>query len=143
MKVAIPSTGEDLSASVDQRFGRCARFLFVDSETMEYRAVPNQAAAQPGGAGIAAAQQIIDEGAEVVLAGEIGPNAFDVMSHAGIRVYARITGTVRDAVEMLRSGALENTKQATGPARHERGGGRGMGMGRGMGRGMGGGRGGP
>ena len=133
MKVAIPSAGEDLSASVDQRFGRCSSFLIVDTETMEFRAVPNLAAAQAGGAGIAAAQQIIDEGAEVVLAGEVGPNAFDVMSQAGIRVYARITGTVRDAVEMLKSGALENTKVATGPALHDRGGGQGMGMGRGMG----------
>jgi len=134
MKVAIPSRGDDLSASVERQFGRCSSFLFVDTETMEWKAVPNQASDQPGGAGIAAAQQLIDEGAEVVLAGEVGLNAYDVLNNANIRVYGEVTGTVEDALEMLESGALERSPEATVPVHQgtRRDGGRGRGRGRGQ-----------
>jgi predicted Fe-Mo cluster-binding NifX family protein len=149
MKVAIPATGEDLAASVEQRFGRCPTFLFVDTETMDWRAVRNEAADQSGGAGVAAAQQVVDEGAEVVLAGEVGLNASDILRNAEIRVYGRVTGKVKDALETLRSGALERTSEVTGPAqkgsargsRTRIGQGRGAGRGRGRGHGRGGGRG--
>jgi predicted Fe-Mo cluster-binding NifX family protein len=124
MMVAIPTAGKDLMADVEQRFGRCPRFLIVNSETMEYRSIPNAAAVQSGGAGIAAAQQVIDEGAKFVIAGEVGPNAFEVLDRAGIKVYGRVTGTIRDAVEMLVAGTLRGAMEPTGPALH---GGRGMG----------------
>ena len=127
MIVAIPTTGKDLASDVEQRFGRCARFLMVDSETMEYRSIPNAAAVQAGGAGITAAQQVIDEGAKVIIAGEVGPNAFEVLDRAGVKVYARVSGTIRDAVEMLMAGTLMGAMEPTGPALH---GGKGMGMGR-------------
>lgn len=149
MKVAIPSTGEGLSASVEQRFGRCPTFLVVNTETMDWKAVPNKAADQPGGAGVAAAQTVVDEGAEVVLAGDIGPNASDILSGADIRVFGRISGTVKEALEMLQSGALERTSENTAVAQEasgadraaemgqRRGGGRGMRMGQGHGAGTG------
>ena len=108
MKVAIPSIGEDLSATVEQRFGRCTKFLLVDTETMEWKVVPNRARNQSGGAGIAAAQQIVNEGAEVVLAGDVGPKACDVLGNARIRVCRRVTGTVTDALAKLESGTLES-----------------------------------
>ncbi len=141
MKVAIPSRGDGLSASVERQFGRCSSFLFVDTETMKWKVVPNKASDQPGGAGIAAAQQLIDEGAEVVLAGEVGLNAYDVLSNAKIRVYGEVTGTVEDALEMLESGdletletrALESKPEAKVPVHQgtRRDGGRGRGRGRG------------
>lgn len=131
MLVAIPSEGEDLGSAVEPRFGRCARFLIVNSETMDFKAVPNSAASQAGGAGITAAQQVVTEGATVVIAGEVGPNAYEVLDKAGVKVYARVSGTIRDAVEMLAAGTLEGASGATGPAMH---GGGGTGMGRGMGR---------
>jgi predicted Fe-Mo cluster-binding NifX family protein len=125
--VAIPTAGTDLMADVEQRFGRCPRFLIVNSETMEYRSVPNAASFQSGGAGITAAQQVINEGAEFVIAGEVGPNAFEVLNKANVKVYARVSGTIRDAVEMLMAGTLRGAMEPTGPALH---GGRGRGMGR-------------
>ncbi len=132
MIVAIPSEGDDLAANVEPRFGRCSRFIIVDTETMGFRAVPNTAAAQAGGAGITAAQQVVQEGAKVVIAGEVGPNAFDVLDAAGVKVYAHVTGVIRDAVDMLVAGTLEGAMEATGPALHS-----GRGMGGGMEGGMG------
>ncbi|TET61977.1 hypothetical protein E3J48_05015 [Candidatus Aerophobetes bacterium] len=41
MKIAVSSTGQDLNALVDARFGRCQYFVIVDPETMEFEAAPN------------------------------------------------------------------------------------------------------
>ena len=35
MKVAISSAGKDLTSPIDPRFGRCAYFVIVDTETMD------------------------------------------------------------------------------------------------------------
>ena len=52
MKVAVSSTGEDLDAQIDPRFGRCQYFIIVDLESMKYEAVLNESAMASGGAGI-------------------------------------------------------------------------------------------
>jgi predicted Fe-Mo cluster-binding NifX family protein len=120
MLVAIPTDGDDLSGNVDQRFGRCSRFLLVDSETREFRVLANPAAVQSGGAGVTAAQTVIDQGARAVIAGEVGPKAYDVLQRAGVKVYARITGSARDALDLLSSQMVEDADGPTGPARHGR-----------------------
>jgi predicted Fe-Mo cluster-binding NifX family protein len=43
MKIAISSTGPDLTDLVDPRFGRCSFYVFVDMETDEFLAVANTA----------------------------------------------------------------------------------------------------
>ena len=120
MKVAIPTAGEDLSAEVEMRFGRCPRFLVVDSETMEFEAVENTAAMMGGGAGVRAAQIVLDQGVDAVIAGDVGPRAFDVLQRAGVKVYARITGNIKDAMEMLKTDMAERVDGPTGPALHGR-----------------------
>jgi len=39
MKIAISSSGKDLHAQIDPRFGRCQYFVFIDPKTMEFEAV--------------------------------------------------------------------------------------------------------
>jgi predicted Fe-Mo cluster-binding NifX family protein len=120
MLVAIPTDGNDLSGNVDQRFGRCARFLMVDSETMEFRVIVNPAAVQSGGAGVTASQTIIDQGAKVVIAGEVGPKAYDVLERARIRIYTRVSGRIQDALDLLESDQTEEAEAPTGPSHHSR-----------------------
>lgn len=120
MKIGIPTRGNDLSAEVEQRFGRCPRFLIVDSGTMEFQVVDNSAFTMGGGAGVRAAQQVVDEGVEAVIAGEVGPKAFEVLERAHVKVYARVTGTARNAVEMVTSEMAKDVDGPTGPSRHGR-----------------------
>ncbi len=150
MKIAVSAAGDNLNAQLDPRFGRCQYFIFVDPESMEFEVIPNESANAMGGAGISAAQNVANMKAEVVLTGNMGPNAFQTLSAAGIKIITGISGTVKDAVEKFKSGEL---KETTGPnvASHSGMGGMGGGGGRrgggagrsggGMGRG-GGGRGG-
>ena len=83
---------------MDQRFGRCAYFLIVDTDTMDYRAIPNPNVEAPSGAGIASAELVAREGAEVVLTGECGVYAFDALSRLGVKVVTDVKGKAIDAV---------------------------------------------
>ena len=107
MKVVVSSQGADLDAPSSTVFGRCPTFVFVDSETMEFEALPNPAMSQGGGAGIQAAQFVVEHGAQAVLSGHLGPNAFDVLNAAGVPGYLIPEGTVRQAVEGYSAGKLQ------------------------------------
>ncbi len=139
MKICVTATTGDLNAEVDPRFGRCQYFVFVDSDTMAVEAIPNEAITAPGGAGIQAAQTVVNEGVDVLISGNIGPNAFQVLSAAGVKIATGAYGTVKEAVEMYKSGKLSETDVSTVSAHAGIGSGFGMGRGggRGGGRGMG------
>lgn len=117
MKIAVTSTGPTLDSQVDPRFGRAAYILIVDSETMEFEAVQNPMIAAAGGAGIATAQLVADRGAQVVLTGNVGPNAFQALSAAGIQVVTGVIGmTARQAVQAYLQGQLQPTPGPTVPS---------------------------
>jgi len=142
MKMCVTSVGMDLNAQVDPRFGRCQYFVFVDSDTMAFEAMPNKAIAAPGGAGIQAAQTVVNKGANVLISGNIGPNAFQVLSTADVKIATGAYGTVKEAVEMYKGGKLNEAGSSTvaahaGMGATAPGGGFGMGMGGGRGGGRG------
>ncbi len=143
MKIAITSSGPDLSSTVESRFGRCAYFLVIESDTMEFEALENPNSALGGGAGIQSAQMMVDKGVRAVLTGNCGPNAFSIFNAANIQVITGVQGVVRDAVEQYKSGGYTPTQNPNVSSHFGMGmgGGQGMGMGRGRGMGMGGGQG--
>jgi predicted Fe-Mo cluster-binding NifX family protein len=134
MRIVISAQGENLEAPASPVFGRCPTYIFVDTETMQFEAVPNPAMNQGGGAGIQAAQFVVEHGAQAVLTGNLGPNAFDVLQAAGVPGYLLPEGTVRQAVEAFEAGRLQPMGSANvrAHAGMGRGGRRGTGQGAGM-----------
>jgi len=139
MKIAVTATKPSIDADVDPRFGRCQYFVIVDLDTMESESMENSSAQASGGAGISTGQMIAGKGAEAVLTGSCGPNAFRVLSASGIKVVTGATGKILDAIEDYKAGRLQSSPQpnVTDHFGMDGGGGRGMGMGGGGGRGMG------
>jgi len=137
MKIAITSTGPTLDSDVEARFGRCAYFLVVDTDTMQLEAIENPNIALGGGAGIQSAQLMSEKGVTTVLTGNCGPNAFNVFGQAGIQVIVGVSGPVRNAVEQFKAGAFSSASGPNVASHFGIGGGRGMSRGGGMGRGMG------
>lgn len=115
MKVAITSQGNGLDAQVDLRFGRCAYFIVIDTETEEMEVVSNPSADAMGGAGPQAAQAIADKGVEVVITGNVGPNAFRTLSAANIRIYQAAAGTVKETLAKYKSGELKELSNSSVP----------------------------
>jgi len=116
MKLCISSTGKDLRAAIDPRFGRAAGYILVDSDSGVFESVVNPAAMAGGGAGTKAAQLMIDRGVQAVLTGNIGPNAFAVLNAAGIAMYTGMSGSVQDAVDAFKKGSLQPVAAPTAPA---------------------------
>ena len=83
MKVAISASRGDINAAVDPRFGRCPYYVFIDTETNAAEIKQNESAMAGGGAGIQAAQSVVQRGANAVITGNMGPNAFQVFNAAG------------------------------------------------------------
>ena len=131
MKICVSAAANSLDAPMDPRFGRCPYFVIVDSETMQFEAVPNMASGAMGGAGIQAAQTIAGRGVKVLITGNVGPNAFQALSAAGIKIVTGAFGTVREVVEKYKRGELKETGAPTVRGHF------GMGLGRGRGRGQG------
>jgi predicted Fe-Mo cluster-binding NifX family protein len=130
MKIVVTAEGDGLNAPTSPRFGRCPTYVFVETDTLAYEAMHNPAASASGGAGIQAAQFVVEQGARAVLTGNVGPNAVDVLQAANIPVYLNSESTVRTAVEAFKAGRLLVADGAN-VAAHA-----GMGMRRGRGRGM-------
>ena len=134
MKVAVSSSAKYLYSRIDQRFGRCAYFLMVETDDMSFEVFDNESAGLSGGAGIQSAQFVISKGAKAVITGNCGPNAVKTLSAAGVTVFLGITGTIKEAVEKYKSGNLVSADKGLGSGVET---GRGMGMGRRLGRGGG------
>ena len=111
MKIAVSSRGKNLEAEIDPRFGRAGCFLLVDPETLSFEVVENQQNLNlPQGAGIQAAQTVVEHGANIVLTGNCGPKAFQVLKATGVKVAVGVSGTVKEAVDQFKQGKLSYTE---------------------------------
>jgi predicted Fe-Mo cluster-binding NifX family protein len=113
MKIAVTSNGNDLSAQVDPRFGRCDHFIIIDPETMAFDVLDNkQSLDLPQGAGIQAGKTIANAQANVLITGNCGPKAFSVLDRAGIQVVTGATGTITEVVQKFQNGDFQSAKGA-------------------------------
>jgi predicted Fe-Mo cluster-binding NifX family protein len=112
MKVAVSSSGRDLDAQIDPRFGRCAYFIIVETDDMSFEVFDNENIALGGGAGIQSAQFVASKGAKTIITGNAGPNAVRTLSAAGVKVIVGQEGTVRKAIEDYKKRKLKSTTEA-------------------------------
>ena len=135
MKAAISAQGKHLGSQIDPRFGRSPYFLIIDVDTLDFEAVSNPNVNVVGGAGIQSAQLMIEQGVDLVITGNCGPNAHQALSAVGIQVITGVSGKVQDAIQIYKAGKYQASSEPN--VTDHFGLGRGQGMGRGMGRGAG------
>jgi predicted Fe-Mo cluster-binding NifX family protein len=147
IKIAVPSSAPGgLNAEINTRFGRCECFTIVIIESNEIKAVEiieNPGVKAMGGAGPLAASTIAQEGVNIVIGGDYGPNAAGALAQGGIKTFGFNSNggtTVKDVVDSFLKNQLNEISGANVP-QHTGMGGRGGGMGGGGGGGMGGGQG--
>ncbi len=118
MKIAITALGNKLDQPFSPRFGRADYFIVYDTETKEWEAHANPGANARGGAGPLAVQFITKTGAQAVISGRYGPNAFNALKAAGLEAYIAESGTVAEVVQQFADGKLKQTFEATGGELH-------------------------
>lgn len=93
--------------SICVSFGRAPYFLIHDTDSAKTEMVENPAAEAQGGAGIKAAQLVVDKGANALITVRCGQNAADVFKAAEIKIYKAFGS---DAAENLKALAEESSK---------------------------------
>lgn len=121
MRIAISATGNDLSKPLSPVFGRCEGFIIIETQEgkiAKHSFIANTAAQAGMGAGIAAAQLIIEQKVDAVIASSVGPNAFTALSQNKIKVFQARNASIEKAVEMLEKGELEEISGASRPGHY-------------------------
>lgn len=106
MRIAIPVDEKTMETNVCASFGRTPYFLIYDTEKKESMFLDNAAAASAGGAGIKAAQTVIDNQADALLTPRLGQNAADVLKSAEIKTYQTTAGSAKDNIDAFIAGKL-------------------------------------
>ena len=113
MKIAITSSGKDLGNEIDLRFGRTKGFIIYDLENDSFEFIDNiQNLEAAQGAGIQAAQNVVNKDVEAVITGHCGPKAFKVLSTSGVKIYTVETGKINEVIEKFKNGELQEASSA-------------------------------
>jgi predicted Fe-Mo cluster-binding NifX family protein len=109
MKLAVTTQRPDLDSPVDPQFGRARHILVIDTETNHVHVLDNQRNLNAlQGAGIQAAQSIVEAGVSSLLTGQVGPKALAALEAAQIVVHTGVAGTAREALEVWRCGGWQS-----------------------------------
>lgn len=107
MKIAMPVNDKSMNSCVCESFGRTPYFLIYDMETKKYDFIENEAANSQGGAGIKAAQIIVDCKINALLTPRCGKNAADVIDASDVKIYKTIGSSVESNLENFGSNNLQ------------------------------------
>jgi len=113
IKICISATGDNLDAFLDPRFGRAMFFLIINSEGRLIKAIKNTGKQAMRGAGVTAAQIVTDEKVNVIITGNIGPNASMVLSASKIKIFVGIPETpILDIIKKYQEDKLQQAIEA-------------------------------
>ncbi len=121
MKLMVPVERESLDTPVCPSFGRTPFFAIYDTENDTYAFIGNEGEESQGGAGIKAAQILVDHGIAAVITYRLGENAAEVLHAAGIKIYRAEDGSIKKNIEDYKAGQLA-ILSATHPGFHNHGG---------------------
>ncbi|MDW5300616.1 MAG: NifB/NifX family molybdenum-iron cluster-binding protein [Sedimentibacter sp.] len=106
MKIAIPVNEASMESNICISFGRAPYYLIYETDTKESTFLNNIAATSQGGAGIRAAQSLVDNNIEALIVPRSGGNAADVINQANIKMYKTINDSISDNINAFNEGKL-------------------------------------
>ena len=113
MKLAISCKERSEDADVDPRFGRALYFCIYETDSDTFEFIDNaQSLNSPSGAGVQAAQTILNAGVSALVTGHCGPKAFRALAAANVQIYTNVAGTVQEAVSAFKNHKLKLADEA-------------------------------
>jgi predicted Fe-Mo cluster-binding NifX family protein len=107
LKILIPTNEENKNEGICVSFGRAPYFMVIDTESNKEIFFTNPGAESAGGAGIKAAQAVVDTKVDALLTPRIGKNAADVITAGGIKTYKSISDSVSENTKLYNDKKLE------------------------------------
>ncbi len=113
MLIAISASENDLNSQIDLRFGRAKAFIIYNTDNGSYEFINNvQNLEATQGAGIQAAQNVVNKDIEALITGHCGPKAFKILSESGVKIYTVGEGKIAQFIEKLKNGELQEAVSA-------------------------------
>ena len=107
MKIAMPVDEKVVNPKINNNFGRTPYFAIYETETKAFNVIDNSGNVSQGGAGIKAAQELVNAKVEAVIVPQCGENAAKVLRSANITIYKMLNDNIVENVEALKNGKLE------------------------------------
>ncbi|MEW8986628.1 MAG: NifB/NifX family molybdenum-iron cluster-binding protein [Bacillus sp. (in: firmicutes)] len=111
MKIAVPADVNHVESEVGGSFARTPHFFIFNSDHNDGFFIDNPSVKSHGGAGIKAAQFLIDHHIDVLLAPRCGENAAKVLKAAQMEIYETNTGSIKENIDALFNGRLTVMEQ--------------------------------
>lgn len=106
MKIALPTR----DGMVDQHFGHCEAFCIMEINN-EKKIMGTETVTPPPGCGCKSniISTLVEKGVTIMLAGNMGGGAVQMLQHNGITVYRGCVGAVDVVVADFLAGTIEDT----------------------------------
>ncbi|MBA7552565.1 hypothetical protein ES705_45133 [subsurface metagenome] len=104
-KTVITSSGNKLTSPFDRRFGRAAWYCVYDEKTGESTFYKNENQNASHGAGIKAAEKMVELNVQKIISGDFGPKAKDLLDKFNIQmvIIQDDTITVQEIINKLKA----------------------------------------
>ena len=117
MIIAIPVDEKSLEASAGDSFARSNYFLIYNLEDGSHSFEENIAKDSVGGAGLKAAQLLIDKDADGVITRRCGKKAGDVLDLGKVKIYKAADKSLQENIELVKEeklGLIDEADYASG-----------------------------
>ncbi len=101
MIVAIPVEEKEVGGKVCPSFGRAPYYMIYNSVDRSVLYMDNEAATAAGGAGIKAAQLLVDTKVDAVATPRCGKNAAEVLEDSSIKIFKTSSDELKDTMDSL------------------------------------------
>lgn len=117
MKIALPSRNN----KIDDHFGHCEYFTVLTIDMNKKEIVNTETIASPSGCGCKSniAQELADKGVKVLLAGNMGQGAVNVLNKANIQVIRGCSGDIKETAQQWIEGSIVDSKDTCSDHGHE------------------------
>ena len=111
MKIAVSSFGPNLTSQVSPRVKGCHYLLIVDPATMRLEVFDNRGGDQENGDGRQAVRFMVSNKVNALITGRCRRDTFQSLTDAGIYVYLKQSGTVKEVLGKYTQGMLRRAKR--------------------------------
>jgi predicted Fe-Mo cluster-binding NifX family protein len=120
MIIAVPAEEQSLDSAICQSFGRAPHYCIYDTEKEHSKFVENKAKEASGGAGIEAAQQLVDEKIGALITFRLGEHAARVLQAGEIVILKAQNLSIADNIASYIAGTLESLDEVHPGLHHGR-----------------------
>jgi predicted Fe-Mo cluster-binding NifX family protein len=108
IKVAVPTRGNE----IDDHFGQCETYTVFSTDANK-KIISSEILPSPQGCGCKSniASILKEKGVSIMLAGNMGEGAVNVLNNFGIKVYRGCSGDVKSLVEQWINGTISDSEE--------------------------------